>query len=216
MDIYVSQLVPSLQSDTLQAKINDFNEHIQKWGSENGITIINPDPVLRLASGDIDEACYHAYGQHQRSILIRLGATRLLRAMADQCIPLHGHINRDNLRKHLQSHNVHKHANKQTHRGSGHPSTPPSTPDGQQRLDKGWATPRQLRSHPQARPLLQSSQSPSLTWESRKARQGSGSFRAFSRSHLSRFAPSPVRPGSFRAHSRSSLFVSLLFLITPG
>ena len=45
---------------------------------------------------------------------------------------------------------------------------------------------------------------------------GSGSFRPFSRSHLSRFAPFPVRPGSFRAYSRSSLFVSLLFLITPG
>lgn len=121
MDIYVSQLVPSLQSNTLQAKINDYNEHLQKWGSENGISIIKPDPVFRLGNGDIDEACYYAHGEHQGSILIRLGATRLLRAMADQCPPLQGHINKENLRKHIQSHNIRRQLNKQT---PSHPSTP--------------------------------------------------------------------------------------------
>ncbi|KAG0711367.1 hypothetical protein GWK47_002334 [Chionoecetes opilio] len=121
-------------SDTLQAKINDFNEHLEKWGSENGISIIKPDPVFRLGNGEIDEDCYHAYGQHQGSILIRLGATRLLRAMADQCTPLHGHINKENLRKHLQSHNIHKHPNKQTQRTPGHSSTPPA----HQMDNDGW------------------------------------------------------------------------------
>ena len=45
---------------------------------------------------------------------------------------------------------------------------------------------------------------------------GFGSFRAFSCWYVSRFAPFfPVRPVSFRAYSRSSLLVSLPFLITP-
>lgn len=75
MNISISKLVPSLQRDTLQTKIRDFNELLVKWGAENGISIIDPDPVFRIRSGDIDEACYQAYGQHQGSLLNRLGAT---------------------------------------------------------------------------------------------------------------------------------------------
>lgn len=99
MDVYISQLVPSLQSDTVQAKINEFNDHITKWGEDNGISIITLEPVFRLQTGDIDEVCYQAHGQHQGSLLNRLGAVRLLTAMAKQCPPLHEQVNWDNIRK---------------------------------------------------------------------------------------------------------------------
>ena len=137
MDIYISQLVPSLQSDTLQAKINDLNEHLQKWSNENGIPIVKPDPLFRLGDGSIDEACYHAYGQHQGSILVRLGATRLLRAMADQCTPLKENINRESLKKHLQTHNIRQYTNKQTQRTPGHLPSPQGHQMDNQDSD-GW------------------------------------------------------------------------------
>ena len=138
MNIYISQLVPTLQSDTLQAKINDFNEHLQKWGDENEIPIINPQPHFKLGNGNIDENCYYAYGQHQGSILIRLGATRLLQAMADQCPSLQGHINKENIKKHLHTHYLLNHPNKQTQGTPGHPPFP--SPPTQQTDGDGWRT----------------------------------------------------------------------------
>ncbi|MPC38347.1 hypothetical protein E2C01_031853 [Portunus trituberculatus] len=45
INVYVCQLVPSLQSDTLQSKISDYNENLIKWGVENGISVIKPDPL---------------------------------------------------------------------------------------------------------------------------------------------------------------------------
>lgn len=128
INVYVCQLVPSLQSDTLQSKISDYNENLNKWGVENGIPIIKPDPLFRLATGHIDEACYHAYGQHQGSILNRLGATRLLRALAEECTPLRERINLESLR------NVPQTAHKHIHR----PASPHRGPSGQHVDSDGW------------------------------------------------------------------------------
>ncbi|KAK3880567.1 hypothetical protein Pcinc_014963 [Petrolisthes cinctipes] len=44
--------------------------------------------------------------------------------MEKKCTPLHGRINKENLRKHIQSHNTRRLSNKQIQRTPGHSSTP--------------------------------------------------------------------------------------------
>lgn len=46
MQIHIVQTAPSHKSDTLQAKLNEINDHIRNWASENDINTINPDPYL--------------------------------------------------------------------------------------------------------------------------------------------------------------------------
>ena len=65
--------------------------------------------------------------------------------MADQCPPLRGHINKENLKKHLQSHYIHKHHKKPKQRTPGYSTTPQthqadhsSTPPGHHTDSDGW------------------------------------------------------------------------------
>ena len=81
MNIYVCQLVPSLQSDTMQTKLSDLNEQIRKWSAVNGISTINPDPELRTSTCEINEACFLSYGRYQGSLLNSRGAVILLQAI---------------------------------------------------------------------------------------------------------------------------------------
>lgn len=99
MDAYVCQLVPSLQSDTLQTKINDLNEQIRKWSEANGISSINRDLEFRLGTGEIDEACSHMQGQPHGSLLNRFGVIRLLKAVRKQSHKFKVCVNWDNFKR---------------------------------------------------------------------------------------------------------------------
>ena len=86
MDIYVCLIAPTPESETLQAKINELNEHITKWASVNGVHIINPDLSFRLGTGEIYDDCFSTLGEHVGALptLNRIGAVRLLSAIANQ------------------------------------------------------------------------------------------------------------------------------------
>lgn len=51
MQIFVSQLAPTITSKEFQARIADFNEHLNNWGESNEISIIKPDLAFKLGTG---------------------------------------------------------------------------------------------------------------------------------------------------------------------
>lgn len=110
MDICVSKVAPSLQSDTLQAKIKELNEHTQKWAEDNGITVVKPDFFLKPGTGETDETCYDTYGEHQGSILNRTSVVRLLKAMVSQFSPFGECANWEKVRKNSNQDFHDKHA----------------------------------------------------------------------------------------------------------
>ena len=88
MEVYVCQLVPTLVSDELQAKINEFNDQLLKWGNTNSISIINCNLPYRLATGNIDDMCFVVNEEDSTCLLNRLGVIRLLDHISKQCIGL--------------------------------------------------------------------------------------------------------------------------------
>jgi len=55
MEIFVCELVPTLRTDDLAGKINQFNEKLNEWSSNNGIKIIPTQLNFRLGTGEVDE-----------------------------------------------------------------------------------------------------------------------------------------------------------------
>lgn len=58
MEIYICQLVPTLNSDELQARINEYNDQLMNWSSTNGVSLIKTDLPFRLGTGEADDMCY--------------------------------------------------------------------------------------------------------------------------------------------------------------
>ncbi len=93
MNIYNCQPVPSLQSDTVQAKINEYNEQLTKWGKDNDIEVIKPGPALHYGTGETIEYFYLSHGWHQGSLLNRHGVVRLSKTITEQCPSLKDVVN---------------------------------------------------------------------------------------------------------------------------
>ncbi len=85
MEVHICQLVPTLLSQDIQAKIGDLNEHLKQWGISNSIPIINTVPAFRLGTGELDDMCYDMIGSKPGSTLNRLGVVRLLSSIQKQC-----------------------------------------------------------------------------------------------------------------------------------
>ena len=84
MDIYVSQLAPTISSEDLQARVADFNEHLNKWGESNNIHIIKTTLGFKLGTGEVDDSCYEFTRQSHGCILNRNGVVRLLKCVNKQ------------------------------------------------------------------------------------------------------------------------------------
>lgn len=78
MEICIIQIAPTRQCEILQAKINELNEHIQKWADDNSILTVDPSLSFKLGTGEIDESCYYTQ-EHQT--LNRTGVIRLISAI---------------------------------------------------------------------------------------------------------------------------------------
>lgn len=85
MEVFVSQLAPSISSDEFQARIADFNEHLNKWGESNEIFIIKTNLAFRFGTGEVDDLCYNLARDSSGCILNRHGVLRLLHTFSRQC-----------------------------------------------------------------------------------------------------------------------------------
>ena len=74
MKILVCELVPSMNEEDLDIKINQYNSKLNKWGESNGISIIETNLNFRLGTGEVNEMCFREDG----IFLNRLGVIRLL------------------------------------------------------------------------------------------------------------------------------------------
>ena len=83
MNIYLCQLAPSVKDDDLQARINEFNDELEKWSRTNNINMIDVNTCFKLANGKVDDMCYD-FREGNSSVLIlnRLGVIMLLECMA--------------------------------------------------------------------------------------------------------------------------------------
>ena len=76
MNVYVCKIVPSLQQD-VHAKIEDYNNHLAKWGETNRISVIDPVPTFKLGTGDLNDLCFDKKTDSYSTLNI-LGAIKLL------------------------------------------------------------------------------------------------------------------------------------------
>lgn len=83
--ITICKLAPVVSSQEDQAKVNEFNDELEKWGQCNNIKVISTNLPFQLANGDIDDICYEMEGPNSGFCLNRLGAIRLLDSIAKLC-----------------------------------------------------------------------------------------------------------------------------------
>lgn len=84
MKVYVCQIVPPPMSQEIQAKTEDYNEHLTKWGETNDTNEIKTVPTFRLGTSEIDDLCFDIENDSY-STLNRLGAIKLLSSIKKQC-----------------------------------------------------------------------------------------------------------------------------------
>ena len=81
MEISVCELVPSVNEEDLDIKINQFNNKLDKWSESNGISIIKTNLEFRLGTGEVNELCFREDG----IFLNRFGIVRLLTTLSKKC-----------------------------------------------------------------------------------------------------------------------------------
>ena len=137
MKIYVCETVPIPMSQEIQAKIDNYNEHLEKWCEKNGVTIIKTVSTFRLGTGDLDDLCFETAKDNVSMIFNRLGVIKLLGTIKKQCADFHLCSDWNNVKRKLtMSHNITQHkkafSKQVTHKQSLpesiiYPFPPPST-----------------------------------------------------------------------------------------
>ena len=82
--IKVCELVPSLKSEEIADKINQFNAKLEEWSSTNGVVFVKTNEYFKLGTGETDLLCYENADKLDYDILSRVGATRLLDAISSK------------------------------------------------------------------------------------------------------------------------------------
>lgn len=85
MVISICKLVPMLSPDDIQARVNELNDELVKWGQMNSINVISSDLPFKLANGEIDDMCYETEDSIPGPRLNRLGVVRLLDTITKLC-----------------------------------------------------------------------------------------------------------------------------------
>ena len=83
--VKVCELVPSLKSVVYVDKINLYNHKLLNWCSNNAVTLIRTGDYFRLGTGEVDVNCYDNSDNQSYDNLSRIGAVRLLDAIASSC-----------------------------------------------------------------------------------------------------------------------------------
>lgn len=84
MNVSVCKIVPSPLQQDIHGKIENYNNHLAKWGEKNGIPIIDTVPTFILSTGELDDLCFDK-DINSYSTFNRLGTIKLLSIIAKQC-----------------------------------------------------------------------------------------------------------------------------------
>ena len=77
MKVHVCQIVSLSSPHEIQARVQDYNEQLIKWGEVNSINIIKTAPAFTLSTDEIDDLCLETkIGPYPT--LNRLGVVKLL------------------------------------------------------------------------------------------------------------------------------------------
>lgn len=105
MKVYVCQVVPSPTCQDVNAKIEDYNEQLIKWGEKNGIKVIKTVPTFKLGTGELEELCFDVKNDSYFT-LNRLGAIKLLSTIKRQCPEFHLCTNWEQVKRTINTHNT--------------------------------------------------------------------------------------------------------------
>ena len=85
MNIYICELVPVVRVQEYDESINNFNNQLATWSTNNGATVIKTNLQYRLGTGEVDQMCFHKDIENNGNFLNRYGVIRLLNIIAQQC-----------------------------------------------------------------------------------------------------------------------------------
>ena len=85
VNVKVCELIPAIENNFLNNRINQYNTKLSEWCNANGVTFIKTQEFFRLATGDLDINCYGSQGNENYDLINRIGAIRLLDAIASTC-----------------------------------------------------------------------------------------------------------------------------------
>ena len=102
MNIYVCQIVPSPMCEEMHAKMEEYNEHLLKWGKANGVSIIETVSSFSLGTGEVDDLCFDLK-QDSNSLLNRLGVIKLMDIIRKQCPMFNMCSNWDHVKRNLNN-----------------------------------------------------------------------------------------------------------------
>ena len=92
MNIHICELAPIPNVCDYDEHINNFNNQVATWSTENGVSTIKTNLQFRLGTGEVDRMCYNDTGEND-NFLNRFGIIRLLNVISKSCPSLKLHEN---------------------------------------------------------------------------------------------------------------------------
>ena len=100
MEIFICELVPSYEGESLISKVKEFNNKLVEWTYHNKINLIKTDLPFRLGTGEIDDMCIENLGSYTNYFpLSRYGVVRLLSTIHNQYPNINLCPNIDNIKR---------------------------------------------------------------------------------------------------------------------
>lgn len=159
MKINVCQVIPVPECEVMKGKITCYNEHSTKWGSTNGVKIVETAPEFTLGTGEIDDL-YFAEENETLLILNRLGVIKLLSTIRKQCPGFRICRNWECIKKDLRHNNQTTHQEDKTKEHSSTHSTLTYNNHSKTTFTSGVLPHPRVHTAPHPGPLLPSPCSP--------------------------------------------------------
>ena len=116
----------SLQQD-VHGKIEDYNNHLVKWGETNGISVIDIVPPFKLDTSELDDLCFDKETDSY-STLIRLEVIKLLNIIDRQCPNFNLCSNWEEVKRNINIYAAKPNEGRSTGRGNTSPPPQPPAP----------------------------------------------------------------------------------------
>ena len=93
MNIHICELAPIPNACDYDEHINNFNNQVATWSTNNGVSVIRTNLQFRLGTGEVDYMCFNDTSESENNFLNRFGIIRLLNVISKQFSSLELHEN---------------------------------------------------------------------------------------------------------------------------